>query len=151
MPTYSCIFIFPRWIAPISLQYDKVIETEAYANECVAFRSLTIHGGLLTSPTFCRLLGNPKEQETLSGLLGSIPTIGNLKLGRVDLRFQKPFSLKSWLGEQNERRRNEKPGVATNRAKEQNKVLKALGYQILSDINKVRLPPFSLANSSLSF
>ncbi|KAK4054200.1 hypothetical protein OIV83_001226 [Microbotryomycetes sp. JL201] len=103
------------WICPISLQYDKVIETESYVNE---------------------LLGNPKEKETLTGLLLNTRVV-QLKLGRIDVRFQKPFSLKGWLQEQNSRRLENRPADAPrDERKEQGVLLRALGYQVLSDINK---------------
>ncbi|KAM0789523.1 hypothetical protein ACM66B_000338 [Microbotryomycetes sp. NB124-2] len=103
------------WICPISLQYDKVIETESYVNE---------------------LLGNPKEKETLTGLLLNTRVV-QLKLGRIDVRFQKPFSLKGWLKEQNARRLDGRPADAPrDERKEQGILLRALGYQVLSDINK---------------
>lgn len=63
-----------------------------------------------------------------------------LKLGRIDVRFQKPFSLKGYIEEQRIRR-NEKHGneerTPTQNKKEQAQLLRALGYQVLSDINKV--------------
>ncbi|KAK4054685.1 hypothetical protein OIO90_003497 [Microbotryomycetes sp. JL221] len=102
-------------ICPISLQYDKVIETESYVNE---------------------LLGNPKEKETLTGLLLNTRVV-QLKLGRIDVRFQKPFSLKGWMQEQNVRRSETRPVDAPrDERKEQGILLRALGYQVLSDINK---------------
>ncbi|SCV69844.1 BQ2448_1238 [Microbotryum intermedium] len=103
-------------ICPISLQYDKVIETENYINE---------------------LLGNPKEKETLTGLLLNTRVV-QLQLGRIDVRFQKPFSLNGWIEEQNQRRRSQRePGAPVDAQKEQAVLLRALGYQVLSDINKV--------------
>ncbi|BGP16858.1 hypothetical protein JCM10213v2_004865 [Rhodosporidiobolus nylandii] len=98
------------WLCPVSLQYDKVIENESYVNE---------------------LLGNPKEKETLSGLLLNTRVI-QLQLGRVDVRFQKPFSLRGWLDEQKERRTQ--PTVRSQKSN-QATLLKALGYEILSGIN----------------
>ncbi|GAA5971080.1 hypothetical protein JCM11641_004135 [Rhodosporidiobolus odoratus] len=100
------------WICPVSLQYDKVIETETYVNE---------------------LLGNPKEKESLSGLLSS-SRLFQLQLGRIDVRFQKPFSLRGWLDEQTARR-----STGANRVwqpkSDQATLLKALGYEVLSGIN----------------
>ncbi|ORY89766.1 acyltransferase-domain-containing protein [Leucosporidium creatinivorum] len=104
------------WIAPVSVQYDKVIETESYVNE---------------------LLGNPKEKETLTGLLLNTRVI-QLQLGRIDVRFKKPYSLKEWLNKQTDRREI-KLSTSTNppldRRTEQAKLLRALGYQVLADIN----------------
>lgn len=128
------------WICPISIQYDKVIETETYVNE---------------------LLGNPKEKETLTGLLSNSRLL-QLKMGRIDVRFQKPFSLKSYLASETTRRAAlpaAKPVPSSSllsenapqpllaqpssdqqsaqQKREQNVLLRALGYQIMSDINKV--------------
>lgn len=77
------------WICPISIQYDRVIETDSYINE---------------------LLGNPKEKETLTGLLLNTRLL-QLKMGRIDVRFQEPFSLKLYL-EQEKARRAALPIVA---------------------------------------
>ncbi|GAA6004275.1 lysophospholipid acyltransferase family protein [Rhodotorula paludigena] len=102
------------WICPISLQYDKVIETESYVNE---------------------LLGNPKEKETLSGLLLNTRVI-QLQLGRIDVRFQRPFSLRGWVDEQKKRRSAPAttPGVEQPKA-DQATLLRALGYEVLAGIN----------------
>ncbi|GAA6059510.1 hypothetical protein JCM10212_002253 [Sporobolomyces blumeae] len=106
------------WICPISLQYDKVIETETYINE---------------------LLGVPKEKETLGGLLLNSRVI-QLELGRIDVRFQKPFSLRKWLDEQLERRTHGQAGPDGKRPrKDQATLLKALGYEVLAGINEVQI------------
>ncbi|GAA6017937.1 hypothetical protein JCM10207_002712 [Rhodosporidiobolus poonsookiae] len=102
------------WICPISLQYDKVIETESYINE---------------------LLGNPKEKETLSGLLLNTRVI-QLQLGRIDVRFQQPFSLRGWLDEQKKRRTSSTATGGVRKPKsDQATLLRALGYEVLSGIN----------------
>ncbi|GAA5826424.1 hypothetical protein JCM11251_002361 [Rhodosporidiobolus azoricus] len=102
------------WLCPISLQYDKVIETESYVNE---------------------LLGSPKEKETLAGLLLNTRVV-QLQLGRIDVRFQKPFSLRSWLDDQ-KKRRSQPSELADGRPprRDQATILRALGYEVLSGIN----------------
>jgi len=128
------------WLCPISLQYDKVIETESYVNE---------------------LLGNPKEKErsvtaslcpalsivadfgefrkSLGGLLLNTRVV-QLELGRIDVRFQKPFSLKGWLNEQLERRTHAPLDPDGKRPrKDQATLLKALGYEVLAGINDVQI------------
>ncbi|KAK4699865.1 hypothetical protein P7C70_g6389, partial [Phenoliferia sp. Uapishka_3] len=85
------------------------------------------------------LLGNPKEKESLTGLLLNTRVI-QLKLGRIDVRFQKPFSLKGFIAEQTARTvelRESTPGPPRNTKKDQDVLLRRLGYQVLSDINKV--------------
>ncbi|KAH8913491.1 acyltransferase-domain-containing protein, partial [Atractiella rhizophila] len=73
------------WIAPISVQYDKIIETESYVNE---------------------LLGNPKEKESLWGLVTNTRIL-QLKNGRIDVRFNEPFSLRLFVEDQLRRRSSE--------------------------------------------
>ncbi|KDN41525.1 acyltransferase-domain-containing protein [Tilletiaria anomala UBC 951] len=109
------------WICPISLQYDSVIESETYVSE---------------------LLGKPKESETLLGLLSGSSSLLQLKMGRIDIRFQQPWSLKGFMEEQRERRDiAQHPGSpaipfdAKNRPQHKLILLKALGYRILADIN----------------
>ncbi|KAL9936933.1 hypothetical protein V8E36_004168 [Tilletia maclaganii] len=124
------------WICPVSLQYDGVIESETYVSE---------------------LLGKPKEQESLLGLLSGSSSVLQLKMGRIDIRFKTPWSLKGFLGEQVERRAAPLP-VSLNagqqqgprnkgkevvqldvKGNEKHKVtfLKALGYRVLNDINNI--------------
>ncbi|CAG8509781.1 6104_t:CDS:10, partial [Scutellospora calospora] len=59
------------WIVPVSLQYDKVIETETYVNE---------------------LLGTPKERETLWGVVTNTRLL-QLKWGRIDVSVVMPTAL----------------------------------------------------------
>lgn len=108
------------WICPISVQYDKVIETNSYVNE---------------------LLGNPKEKESLTGLLLNTRVV-QLKLGRIDVRFQAPFSLKAYLAEEKAKRKDN-PKKRDAKA-EQAVLLKSLGYQVLSDINKCSVVSFAI-------
>ncbi|KIS72419.1 uncharacterized protein UMAG_11632 [Mycosarcoma maydis] len=110
------------WICPVSLQYDSVIESETYVSE---------------------LLGKPKEAESLLGLLSGSSSLLQLKMGRIDIRFDTPWSLQGFINEQKERRAA--PGYKSERVEldptsnEMHKVLllKALGYRVLADINKV--------------
>ncbi|KAE8240610.1 hypothetical protein A4X13_0g7697 [Tilletia indica] len=131
------------WICPVSLQYDGVIESETYVSE---------------------LLGKPKEQESLFGLLSGGSSVLQLKMGRIDIRFKTPWSLKGFLSDQVERRAAPPPVVSVDtaadpstgmgtgignkgkevseldvRGSERDKVtfLKALGYRVLSDINGI--------------
>lgn len=76
-----------------------------------------------------------------------------LKLGRIDIRFQKPFSLKAYLAEETARRHHkaaEHPELKRDAKKEQVMLLRALGYQVLSDINRVSvIMPAALIGSVL--
>ncbi|KAG0299366.1 hypothetical protein BGZ98_010111, partial [Dissophora globulifera] len=102
------------YVVPISIGYDKVIETETYINE---------------------LLGIPKEKESLWGVITNSRLL-QLKMGRIDVRFAKPYSLRNFMNNEIERREiiNELEST-DNVAKAQ--LLKALGYKVLADINSV--------------
>jgi glycerol-3-phosphate O-acyltransferase len=105
-------------ICPVSCQYDKVIEVNSYISE---------------------LLGNPKKKENLTDFM-SATSILNLKLGRVDVRFHEPWSLREFLNEQLARMINvPKTLGAPEDWTEERKVrsLRTLGYQVLSHINDV--------------
>ena len=91
------------WILPVSVQYDRIIETESYVDE---------------------LLGKPKEKETLWQLVTGGGGKLSLKLGRIDVHFAEPWSLKQFLTEK-----------YVN--KEYDRVLYSLGYKVLNDINAV--------------
>lgn len=104
-------------ICPVSTQYDKVIETEGYVTE---------------------LLGLPKKRENLYDFV-SASSVLSLKLGRVDCRFHQPWSLKEFIQEQQVRAdtipRNN--NLNSDRTLSRQKILRILGYKILSDINAV--------------
>lgn len=105
-------------ICPVSTQYDKVIETEGYVTE---------------------LLGVPKKKENLADFL-SASSILSLKLGRVDVRFHEPWSLRGFIQEQQSRTTGIPKGVDMFSVNDQNtrqKLLRTMGYKILSDINAV--------------
>ncbi|KAK5313731.1 hypothetical protein LTR20_005305 [Exophiala xenobiotica] len=106
------------YICPVSLQYDKVIEVDSYVNE---------------------LLGKPKQKENLAGFLSSSSVL-SLNLGRVDCRFHEPWSLKQFIKEQTQRL--DQPGyedLSSSAADSGTRIrlLRTLGYKVLSDINAV--------------
>ncbi|KAJ5636303.1 uncharacterized protein N7484_009616 [Penicillium longicatenatum] len=103
-------------ICPVSTQYDKVIETESYISE---------------------LLGQPKQKENLADLLSSSSVL-SLKLGRVDVRFHEPWSLREFLGQQITRLNMSDLGSNMKLAHdERGRILRTLGYRVLSEINDV--------------
>ena len=110
-------------VCPVSAQYDKVIETPGYISE---------------------LLGNPKPKENLVDLL-SASSLLSLKLGRVDVRFHEPWSLKGFILDQQARmttlsRQIDSPpqsGKLSADAVERIRLLRTMGYKVLSDINAV--------------
>lgn len=105
-------------ICPVSTQYDKVVETEGYVTE---------------------LLGVPKKKENLADFL-SASSVLSLKLGRVDVRFHEPWSLRAFIQEQ-QTRMTGIPGTidmkSTSDPATRQRLLRTLGYKVLSDINAV--------------
>lgn len=106
-------------VCPVSTQYDKVIEVDSYISE---------------------LLGQPKKKENLSDFLTSGSNVLSLKLGRVDVRFHEPWSLRGFINEQFERS-TKIPGqlpTPSDWTKDRRlKLLRTMGYKVLSDINDV--------------
>ncbi|KAK7204665.1 acyltransferase [Myxozyma melibiosi] len=107
------------WIVPVSTQYDRVIETESYISE---------------------LLGRQKQKENLRDFF-SAREILSLKLGRVDVRFHEPWSLRGYINSQIERYTPSGTPVpsfteAAGNEQLRTRVLRSLGYEVLSNINK---------------
>ncbi|RAH44515.1 lysophospholipid acyltransferase family protein [Aspergillus brunneoviolaceus CBS 621.78] len=104
-------------ICPVSTQYDKVIETESYISE---------------------LLGQPKRKENLADFLSSSSVL-SLKLGRVDVRFHEPWSLKEFITQQLTRLPDQITEIGSQKLSnvERGRILRSLGYRVLSDINNV--------------
>ncbi|KAL8955995.1 MAG: hypothetical protein Q9183_006456 [Haloplaca sp. 2 TL-2023] len=105
-------------VCPVSTQYDKVVETESYISE---------------------LLGQPKPQENLKDFLSSSSVL-SLKLGRVDVRFHEPWSLRSFIADQRSRVDVGRPSSAFAdplSSESRTRILRTLGYKVLSDINAV--------------
>lgn len=120
-------------ICPVSTQYDKVIEVDSYINE---------------------LLGQPKPKENLADFL-STSSVLSLQLGRVDVRFHEPWSLRAFINEQQARYNNLSISQQNdlNRVYNSNiriRLLRTLGYKVLSDINAVSVVmPTSLIGTVL--
>lgn len=105
-------------VCPVSTQYDKVIEVDSYISE---------------------LLGQPKKKEDLAGFL-SASNVLSLKLGRVDVRFHEPWSLKGFIQEQMTRmggNGNAAPSAGLTDANLKRRLLTTFGYQVLAHINDV--------------
>ena len=105
-------------ICPVSTQYDKVIEVDSYVRE---------------------MLGRPKSKEDLKGFL-SASSVLNLKLGRIDVRFHQPWSLRAWIQDQETRLSDFSVSERARLQQTYNKnlrirLLRTLGYRVLSDIN----------------
>jgi len=105
-------------ICPVSTQYDKVIETESYISE---------------------LLGQPKPKENLQDFL-SASSMLSLKLGRVDVRFHEPWSLRAFIDGQQARKDQSAPSHGSiNMQSPEHRIhlLRTLGFKALSEINIV--------------
>jgi len=100
-------------ICPVSTQYDKVIEVDSYVSE---------------------LLGTPKKKEDLAGFL-SASNVLSLKLGRVDVRFHKPWSLREYIADQSSRLPQAIGSEGVPYSVMKQRILVTFGYQVLSDIN----------------
>ncbi|GAB0132982.1 hypothetical protein EsDP_00001402 [Epichloe bromicola] len=108
-------------VCPVSTQYDKVIETEGYVTE---------------------LLGVPKKKENLADFVSGGSSVLSLKLGRVDVRFHEPWSLRKFVDEQLSRLSSIPPGLDTDHGNPEvkaarGKILRTMGYKVLGDINAV--------------
>ncbi|KAK0715602.1 acyltransferase-domain-containing protein [Lasiosphaeris hirsuta] len=108
-------------ICPVSTQYDKVVETEGYVTE---------------------LLGVPKKKENLADFLSGGSSVLSLRLGRVDVRFHEPWSLKGYVNDQILRLSKVPSAINidwrdTKNAVVRQKLLRTLGYKVLADINNV--------------
>ncbi|KAK8105079.1 acyltransferase [Apiospora kogelbergensis] len=107
-------------ICPVSTQYDKVIETEGYVTE---------------------LLGVPKKKENLADFLSGGSSVLSLKLGRVDVRFHEPWSLRGYIDDQLKKFGGGVPRDMATRTPEtvriKQKLLRTMGYKVLSEINDV--------------
>ena len=85
------------------------------------------------------LLGQPKPKENLKDFL-SASSVLSLKLGRVDVRFHEPWSLKAFIAEQRARIDQTSPSPSLQNAQNSEsriRLLRTLGFKILSDINAV--------------
>ena len=98
------------------------------------------------------LLGNPKSKENLMDFL-SASSILSLKLGRVDMRFHEPWSLKSFLEEQLGKMTTMSQQVdakTSTNSSQRVRLLRTMGYKVLSDINVVSVVmPTSLLGTVL--
>ena len=106
------------YICPVSSQYDKVLEVDSYVRE---------------------LLGQPKQKENLRDFL-SASSVLSLKLGRIDVRFHEPWSLREFIKSQQTRPTHSPDQDFAGGTSESNvrvRMLRTLGYKVLSDINSI--------------
>lgn len=85
------------------------------------------------------LLGQPKPKENLKDFL-SASSVLSLKLGRVDVRFHEPWSLKTFVAEQRARVESSPPSPSLRdpqSSESRIRLLRTLGFKVLSDVNAV--------------
>ena len=85
------------------------------------------------------LLGQPKPRENLKDFV-SASSVLSLRLGRVDVRFHEPWSLKGFIAEQQARATSSplSPSSQDPQSSESRvRILRTLGFKVLSDINAV--------------
>ena len=122
-------------ICPVSTQYDKVIETELVLPSF----SRNPNGLTYARSYISELLGQPKPKENLVDFL-SASSVLSLRLGRVDVRFHEPWSLKTFIAEQQARIDQDlvRPSLGTYQSSDRRiRLLRTLGFKVLSDINAV--------------
>ncbi|KAL3901083.1 MAG: hypothetical protein SGCHY_000870 [Lobulomycetales sp.] len=112
-------------IVPMSIGYDKVIESSAYVSE---------------------LLGTPKQKESLYQLMSNF-NIASLKWGRIDVRFAAPFSLLEYIQKQ-ETRRGSKFSPKTV-ASDRDLLLQGLGFKVLSEINFASVGTWGMSTAEI--
>ena len=121
-------------ICPVSTQYDKVIETE-YAH--FRYIDFTNQHSRFSRSYISELLGQPKAKENLADLLSSSSVL-SLKLGRVDVRFHEPWSLRDFIGQQLTRLDHPSADLNTKLSyTDRGRILRTFGYRVLSEINDV--------------
>jgi glycerol-3-phosphate O-acyltransferase len=82
-------------------------------------------------------LGQPKAKENLADLISSSSVL-SLQLGRVDVRFHQPWSLREFLTQQLTRLNCSSLGTNQKLSHaERGRILRTLGYRVLSEINDV--------------
>lgn len=95
---------------------------------------LTFHRSYISE-----LLGQPKPKENLKDFL-SASSVLSLKLGRVDVRFHEPWSLKTFIAEQRARVESSSPSPTLQdpqSSESRIRLLRTLGFKVLSDVNAV--------------
>lgn len=105
-------------VVPISIQYDNVLETSAYASE---------------------LLGQPKTKESLSSFFKARKVLA-LRMGRIDARFAEGFSLREFIHNAVQERFATPDAPTTDIAAftaSPTPILRSLGYTVLNEINAI--------------
>eukprot|EP00755_Sulcionema_specki_P031993 Sspe_Gene.19531::Locus_7130_Transcript_1_1_Confidence_1.000_Length_2358::g.19531::m.19531 len=125
-------FVKDAYIVPISVFYDKVMETQSYVTE---------------------LLGADKKKESVWGILGQGRKLFSMpKLGAIQIRLAPGFSVREYVDTQEEVQvgTNARPEWSLANARHRQVLLRALAYRVLDDINAVSsVPPSALVGTVL--
>lgn len=117
------------YIVPISIGYDRVIETEGYIKE---------------------LLGKAKPAESLTQLISAIELL-RFNFGSIDVRIDKPYSLKAAIEKETESRKLDihSPDIKI-RAKARKQLVSIIAYHTMYRINMIAaILPTSLVVTAL--
>ena len=91
----------------------------------------------MISSYISELLGQPKQKESLFSFLNA-SSILSLQLGRVDVRFHEPWSLRGFIDDEISRSSKIQPALETSQdVALKRRILSTLGYRVLADINEV--------------
>jgi glycerol-3-phosphate O-acyltransferase len=101
-------------LAPISINYDRIIEGESYTRE---------------------LLGESKRKESLKGVLKSRSLL-KANFGRVHLNFAEPISAKKWIQQHTEEQRAVDPEYdPVNNPDDRRHLIRNMAYLVVHEIN----------------
>lgn len=117
------------YIVPISIGYDRVIETEGYIKE---------------------LLGKSKPSESLTQLIGAVELL-RFNFGNIDVRIDKPYSLKAAIDKETETRKlNPYSADLKAQIKARKQIVNIMAYHTMYRINMITaILPTSLVVTAL--
>eukprot|EP00002_Diphylleia_rotans_P026400 TRINITY_DN525_c0_g2_i1.p1 TRINITY_DN525_c0_g2~~TRINITY_DN525_c0_g2_i1.p1 ORF type:complete len:1229 (-),score=251.97 TRINITY_DN525_c0_g2_i1:134-3820(-) len=115
-------------VVPISIMYDKIIETKSYSSE---------------------LLGAEKKKESVMGLLSARKYL-SYNFGRVGVKFADPISIREYMELQQTGKDAALTSDPIGNPEHRRHFIRSLGYRITYDINRVSVAmPTSLVVSIL--
>lgn len=113
------------YLVPVSIQYGRVVEEEAYSRE---------------------LRGAEKEKENVWALLKA-RTVLQRKHGTVYVTFAEPISLNEALGERKEKFRSDPQNAAIEDDKR--RFIRKLGFRLLREVNEVTVAGASAVSATV--
>eukprot|EP01059_Diplonema_ambulator_P019110 TRINITY_DN3191_c0_g1_i1.p1 TRINITY_DN3191_c0_g1~~TRINITY_DN3191_c0_g1_i1.p1 ORF type:complete len:729 (+),score=299.91 TRINITY_DN3191_c0_g1_i1:44-2188(+) len=121
------------YIIPISVQYDRIMEGNDYANE---------------------LLGAKKKKETVSGLVNQVQTLAvtksNKSFGSIEVRIAPGFSLREYINEHTAFKQKISPWDPMTNIVHRVQLYKSAAYRVMDDINRIStITPSSIVGTVL--